>query len=129
MAVDLAALLHALQPRLDAGEYVFVSVPGAPDLTALTVLAFVAEDEGATLVIPRGEADNRCWAYDFVAARITLLVHSPLAAVGLTAAVAGALGEAGIACNVIAGFFHDHLYVPVNRADEAMTVLRKLAAG
>jgi hypothetical protein len=60
-------------------------------------------------------------------ARITLTVHSALEGVGLTAAVSGALAEQGIACNVVAGFHHDHLFVPWERREEALGVLRKVA--
>ena len=79
-----------------------------------------------THVVDRAVADDRGLAYDFVAAWITLQVHSALGAVGLTAAVSGALAGAGISCNVLAGAFHDHLLVPHDRADAAVTVLQAL---
>jgi hypothetical protein len=64
----------------------------------------------------------------FRAAWITLTVHSDLEAVGLTAAVSVALGAAGISCNVVAGTYHDHLFVPAQKAADAMAALRKLQA-
>jgi hypothetical protein len=66
--------------------------------------------------------------YHFTAAWITLRVHSALDAVGLTAAVSLALTDAGISCNVVAGFHHDHLFVPHTRAADAVRVLEALAA-
>ena len=60
-------------------------------------------------------------------ARITLTVHSALEGVGLTAAVAGALAQAGIACNVVAGYHHDHLFVPWDRREEALAILQRLS--
>jgi hypothetical protein len=56
-------------------------------------------------------------------------VHSSLEAVGLTAAVAGALTAAGISANVVAAFHHDHVFVPADRAEAAMAQLDLLRAG
>ena len=66
-------------------------------------------------------------AYDAVFGWITLEVHSSLEAVGLTAAVSTTLAQAGISCNMLAGYFHDHLLVPVDRLDDALSLLRRLA--
>jgi uncharacterized protein len=118
---DLAALLATMEPLVRPGEFVYAvgEVDGAE--------ALVREQEGVSVVLERGRADELGLAYDFVAAWITLSVHSALEAVGLTAAVAAALTEAGISCNVIAGYHHDHLLVPADRADEAVAVLRGLS--
>jgi uncharacterized protein len=86
------------------------------------------EREGLTLVLPRAQAEAHGLAYDYVAAWITLHVHSSLAAVGLTASFSAALAQAGVSCNVIAGYYHDHLFVPVERAERALSTLRALAA-
>jgi hypothetical protein len=119
---DLERRLAHARPERRPGEFVFVSVePGSA--RGIEAHATVRESEGLTLVIARADADAQGLPYDFVAAWITLTVHSALDAVGLTAAVAGRLAEAGISCNVIAGFFHDHLLVPLERADEALTIL------
>lgn len=121
---DLARLIASLRPEVRPGEYVFVSIDGPPDHETL---AMVEEDEGRTLVVTRDVADMRGWSYDFVAGWITLRVHSSLAAVGLTAAVSTALANEGISCNVLAGYHHDHLLVPVDRVEDAMAVLESLA--
>ena len=82
--------------------------------------ALIREEEATTLVRvdPAGE-----WA------RITLTVHSSLSSVGLTAAVAAALAERRIPSNVVAATFHDHLFVPWNRRDEALGALHALSRG
>jgi uncharacterized protein len=121
---DLATLLRSMRPVLDPGRYVFASVRSVPD--GVTPVVTVREEEGLTLVLERDEADRVGVTYEYVAARITLQVHSSLAAVGLTAAVATALTEYDISCNVVAGFFHDHLFVPLDRADEALEALEAL---
>ncbi|MGW1373656.1 ACT domain-containing protein [Streptomyces sp. NPDC002446] len=123
---DLEVLLSGMRPELNEGRYVFTSVPGAvPE--GLTPVVTVAEPEGLTLVVRQEEADRAGLAYDYVAGWITLRVHSALDAVGLTAAVATALARAGLSCNVVAGFHHDHLFVPYDAAAEALRHLRELA--
>ena len=76
------------------------------------------------MVLPRLEADKAGLPYSFVAAWITLNVHSALEAVGLTAAVSQALALAGISCNVVAAYHHDHLFVPVSEARRALHILQ-----
>lgn len=113
---DPARMVAEMAPVLDGRAWRFaILAEGAvpPDAFAL-----IREDEGLTAILP-GEGG------DF--ARITLMVHSALEGVGLTAAVSGALASAGIACNVVAGFHHDHLFVPWERRDEALAVLQRLS--
>lgn len=120
---DLARLLAGLAPERRPGEVVLASLPDAAGLPAL---ATVREPEGVTVVLERADAERLGVAYDWVGTWLTLTVHSHLDAVGLTAAVAGALADAGIPCNVLAGTFHDHLLVPAARAEEALRILRAL---
>ena len=127
---DLRRLLAALDPVARPGEWVFVCLPPGEAVPATLVSsATLVEDEGTTHVVERHAADEHGLSYDFVAAWLTLRVHSALDAVGLTAAVAGALAGAGISCNVLAGTHHDHLLVPADRADDALDVLRGLRDG
>lgn len=120
---DLERLLAAMAPERRPGEFVYVSVGDPHAAAALDAHATVREDEGLCAVVDREAADAHDLPYDFVAAWITLTVHSALDAVGLTAAVATRLAGAGISCNVVAGLRHDHLLVPVERADEAVALL------
>ncbi|MEV0375264.1 ACT domain-containing protein [Streptomyces sp. NPDC050636] len=125
---DLRALLSGMRPELNEGRYVFTTVPGAvPE--GLTPVVTVAEQEGRTLVVRKEDADRAGLPYDYVAGWITLRVHSALDAVGLTAAVATELAAAGLSCNVVAGYHHDHLFVPYDAAGEALRRLSALAAG
>ena len=126
---DLATLLAGLDPEVAADPYVFTQAPDGAVPAGVRPFATVAEDEGLTLVVTRDEADRHALGYDYVAARITLRVHSDPAAVGMTAAFSRVLADAGLSCNVIAGFFHDHLLVPWDRADEAVRLLRELGGG
>ncbi|GIH25733.1 hypothetical protein Aph01nite_40430 [Acrocarpospora phusangensis] len=123
---DLRRLLAGMRPELNPGRYVFATVDGGVP-AGVTPVVTVAEAEGLTVVARLEEADAAGLAYDYVAAWITLRVRSALEAVGLTAAVAGELAAAGLSCNVVAGFHHDHLFVPYERADEAVALLAELS--
>ncbi len=125
---DLEALLRRASPKRVEGEYVYTRLePGTAVPSGAHPVVTVAEREGLTLVLPRGEADELGLPYEFVAAWITLEVHSALEAVGLTAALSTALAGAGIPANVVAGFAHDHVFVPAGRAAEALRALSSLA--
>jgi uncharacterized protein len=116
---------RGLDPELRPGRFVFASVPTIPN--GIAPLATVVEPEGVSVVLSADQAERLGLRYEFVAGMITLRVDSALDAAGLTAAVATALAEAGLACNVVAGHHHDHLFVPHERAEEAMSILRALA--
>lgn len=122
---DLDALLKTLSPKVRAGKYVFACVD---EYTAarLRPIVTVREDEGTTVVVELGEAIELRLAYDFISAWITLDVHSSLDAVGLTATVSRVLTDEGISANVVAGFHHDHIFVPHDRAEDAVECLRRL---
>lgn len=121
---DLRVLLRDLRPTLQDGQWVFVTADHVPDGAA--PLATFAEPEGLSLLLTREQADAAGLAYDFVGAWISLTVHSALDAVGLTAAVAGQLAAGGISCNVIAARYHDHVLVPHERAQKALSLIEQL---
>jgi len=123
---NLAELLRSMQPVLNRGVYAFTTLPagGVPD--RLVPIATFREAEGLTLIVEEQQAQDAGLPILFRAAWITLTVHSDLQAVGLTAAVAGALTEAGISCNVVAAAHHDHLFVPVEAASRAIAALQAL---
>ncbi len=123
---DLNLLLQTLEPALNTGVYVYCSVPLNTNLGAIVPLATFREAEGLTVVVEESVATAANFTVLFRAAWITLTVQSDMQAVGLTAAVAGALSEADISCNVIAAAFHDHIFVPVDKAEVAMAVLVEL---
>ena len=124
---DLMKLLQSMQPERNTGEYVFCVLDSPKRLAEMTPLGFFLEKEGMTAILPRADADQAGLSYAGTFAWITLTVHSSLEAVGLTAAVARALTEADISCNVVAAFYHDHLFVPVADAERALDALRTLS--
>ncbi|MER3389817.1 MAG: ACT domain-containing protein [Microcella sp.] len=122
---DLGALLAAMSPQARPGDWFFGTVPFG---TSVAAEATVHESEGLSIVVDRREAARLGLSTAHPYRWITLRVHSSLEAVGLTAAVAGALTERGISCNVVAGAFHDHLLVPARHGDEAITALETLSS-
>jgi len=125
---SLTTLLRSMSPQLNAGEYVFCTLRAGQLPSGVEIVGSFREQEGLTVILERSQAELAGFSFDYVAAWITLNVHSALEAVGLTAAFASALGKAGISCNVIAGYYHDHLFVGQADAERAMQVLRDLAA-
>ncbi len=124
---DLEQLLAHMQPVLNQGRFAFVAVPGDVMQDPRRIIASVREPEGLSAILPEQDALDLGLPVAFTAAWITLNVHSDLAAVGLTAAFAGALAQAGIGCNVVAGVRHDHLFVPFDQAQQAMDALQALS--
>jgi len=124
---NLDNLLRSMSPVLTEGDYVFCTVKNAGygDCAETRPIASFAEAEGLTLVLPKVTADSSDLVYEGVFRCISLGVHSSLEAVGLTAAVAGKLAEHGISANVIAAFFHDHIFVQSELADRAIGILSK----
>ncbi|CAM4328411.1 ACT domain-containing protein [Nocardiopsis rhodophaea] len=123
---DLTRLLTGMEPELRPGRYVFTRAERIPQ--GVHPIVTVAEDEALTIVCPQEQADATGLPYDYVAAWITLRVHSALHAVGLTATVAGVLAEADMSCNIVAGYYHDHLFVSHADGPRAVDLLRSVAA-
>ena len=124
---DLKELLIHMQPELNLGRYAFVSLPAGFPLDPTHIVASIREPEGLSVILPEQIALDLGLPVAYTAAWITLTVHSDLAAVGLTAAFSQALGQAGISCNVVAGVHHDHLFVPVEQAQQAVDALHALS--
>ena len=117
-----------MSPELQAGEWIFTTIESAAygDFAHLKPIVTVQESEGLTLIISQEEAVKNHITFDSSYKMITLQIHSSLEAVGLTAAFATKLGEHGISANVIAGFFHDHIFVQASKAEEAVEALKEL---
>lgn len=125
--IDLDTLLEKLEPVLDLEEYVFCTVNGElKNYFVLNPLATFVEPEGLTLVLTKVQAQRLGACTDSTFKRITLSVYSSLEAVGLTAVVASALAKEGISANVIAAYHHDHVFVPTDKANQAVQILTKL---
>lgn len=125
--VELNELLKSMSPALIDGEYVFCSVTESySEYANLEPLATFRESEGLTLVLHKESALKDKLTFEATFKLITLTVHSSLEAVGLTAAVASKLASKGISANVIAAYYHDHIFVPSEKAEEALAALNEL---
>ncbi|MGL9617122.1 ACT domain-containing protein [Bradyrhizobium sp. U531] len=126
---DLAALLRQMKPELRPSIFVFCTISAGETIpAALNPLMVFREQEGTTLVVSREEAEAAGLRHAFSSRLITLTVHSALDAVGFLAAITAGLADAGISVNAVSAFYHDHLLVPAEKADEAMAVLRGMSA-
>lgn len=124
---DLTTLLKSMSPVLTEGEFVFCSVTGKlKEYIEFNPLASFMEEEGLTLVLDKEKAERANLVFNGTFRKITLSVHSSLDAVGLTAKVAEKLASRDISANVIAAFYHDHVFVPEELADAALLALLEL---
>ncbi len=124
---NLRTLLSSMQPTLNPGDYVFCTVNENMPLKATDAVMVFQEQEGNTLILKKEIADQHNIEYSFTASWITLKIHSSLEAVGLTAAFSKVLADHDISCNVVAGYYHDHIFVSKKDAEKAMNLLTDLA--
>jgi uncharacterized protein len=122
----LSDLLRHLHPELQPGVWAYATVPLDRDPTPLKPLATFREREALTVIVKEDTARAADLPILFRCAWIALSVHSDLKAVGLTAAVAKALSERGISCNIVAAAYHDHVFVPHDRSEDALSALKAL---
>jgi hypothetical protein len=125
---ELAYLLDNMEPVLEKETYVFCTIPGGHygALAALQPIASFQEKEGLTIVLLKCQADIMDLTYHGLFRCISLKIHSSLDAVGLTAAVSRVLADNGISANVIAAYFHDHIFVPEHRSEDALALLKAM---
>lgn len=124
---NLETLLKSMKPKLNSGEFVFSEVKSLDEINLNEVLMFFKENESITIIAEREVAEKMNLKYSYVSSWITLTIHSSLEAVGLTAAFSKALSEKEISCNVVAAFYHDHIFVDKKDAQKAMEILNKFS--
>ena len=125
---DLKKLLATMTPELLPGVHVFVTLPPGRQVPGtLEPVMLFREHEGTTLIVIEDRAKAAGLEATFRCRMITLNIHSSLEAVGFLAAITARLARAGMGVNPVSAFYHDHLFVPADRAEEAMDLLRNLA--
>ncbi|NKM36539.1 ACT domain-containing protein [Rhizobium laguerreae] len=124
---DKFEMLSNMTPSLEDGEYVFCSLPNERSKAHnLNPIGIFHEREGLTVILEKGEAQEAGFETSLAMRQITLNVNSALDGVGLTAGVAASLAEAGIPCNMVAAYHHDHIFVPAGLVDRALHLLETL---
>ena len=125
---NLKTLLQNMKPEMHEGVFVFCSISEDKEIPAtLRPVHIFREREGTAFIIQREEAEAAGLPYQFASRLITLTVHSSLEAVGFLAAITGRLADAGISVNPVSAFYHDHLFVPEPRAEEALHLLQNMS--
>ena len=123
---ELDKLLKSMEPELIESEFVFCTVEGSLiDYVSLNPVATFIETEGLTLVLEKSIAQTAELKFEGTFRQITLTVHSSLEAVGLTAAVSEKLANKGISANVVAAYYHDHVFVQSAKAEIALLALKE----
>lgn len=125
---DLQKLLAGMSPELDPNRYVFATTTEPVSIDGSDIIMRFTETEGETLILSPSVAAAAGLTHSDAYARITLSVHSALDAVGFLAAVCSELAEHGISTNAVAAYHHDHIFVPLDRAEDAMAALKALSA-
>ena len=105
-------------PKLKHGKFEFITIKDG--VIPNEAVAMIKEDEGMTLVLPTDKTNGDIFAW------ISLVQETSLTATGITKAFSAALSDAGIACNVIAAFYHDHMLVPYDKREEAMKIIAQI---
>ena len=125
--INLKNLLKTLKAKLVDGTYVFVTISAEDEPSGLTPRMRFVESEGVTLIMLKSEAEAHNLTYEFPSRMITLDVHSSLEAVGFMAVIATELAKENMGVNPVSGFYHDHIFVPQGREDDALKVLARIA--
>ena len=124
---NLAEMIKGMTPKLNEGEYVFVTLPNVDYISRADTICEFKEEEGVTVIIAKQKADALQLPYEYIASWITLEIHSSLEGVGLTALFSSELAKNNISCNVVAAYYHDHIFVDHKVGEKAVNVLKTLS--
>lgn len=124
---NLSIILKNLQPILHAGEYVYCKINHQEEMDVSKAILFFREEEACTIVLKKEDADTVGLEYTYISSWITIKMHTSLEAVGLTSVISSALAKENISCNVVAAYFHDHIFTEKKDEALAMHILHNLS--
>ncbi len=125
---NLNVLMKSMHPELQDGIFVFCSLPTDQSIaTDLSPIMLFKETEGTTVIALKDKVVQAGLPHQYECRQITLTIHSSLEAIGFLAAITDCLAKAGISVNPVSAFYHDHLFVPADKAEQALTLLTELA--
>lgn len=116
-----------MSAELKSGLFVFSTVAGGGVPRGVRPQMTFQEAEGVTLILLKEEAEANGLAYEFPCRMITLNIHSSLEAVGFLARITAELAKQNMGVNPVSGFYHDHLFVPDGREQDALRVLQAIS--
>ena len=125
--LDINYILQNLSPQLNEGVFVFCTVDNTLNLEEIDIEASVIESEGRTIVLRKEIADQLNLSYNVIMSWITLNVNTSLELVGLSAIISKKFTDNDISYNPIAGYFHDHIFVPIKDTNMAIKLLHNLS--
>ena len=126
--MNLEKLLATMEPALQDGTFVFAHFPESHVSAAKECcIQFFQEDEGMAAILRKEDAARLGIKAVYESRMITLTIHSSLEAIGFLAIITTKLAAAGISVNPVSAFYHDHLFVPVDKADQTMELLHALS--
>ena len=123
---NIPLILKNLNPVLNKGSYVYCLIEKLNTVQLDEPIGIFREAKGFTLILETSVADNYGFSYETIYSWITLDIHTSLNAVGLTSVISAELAEQSITCNMVAAYYHDHIFVKQNEADAAMHALNAL---
>jgi hypothetical protein len=116
-----------MRPEISGDSFVFCTTKAdIGQIIELDPWAIIKEEEGYTFILTKNSAEKNSITYEEIYKRITLNVHSSLDAVGLTAVVSTELAKSNISANVVAGYYHDHIFIQAEKAEIALRILKQL---
>lgn len=123
---NLDLLIQSMEPILHPQIYLFCTLDQNADIVDIDPIMQFREAEGRTVIVEKSKAELQQLEGDFPCRMITLNIHSALDAVGFLAAITTRLATLGMGVNPVSAFYHDHLFVPADRAEDALDALQKM---